>query len=111
MRDQDEVFETGIRKWLELNDYKEGEWVVISNDGDAQCLAANNTEDIVTIARDVYAQVGGFEYQIESEYSDIEEIQTPEDCAELVEAYWDDFMVVMKILRPESGEGIVDLSR
>ena len=109
--DQDEVFETGIRKWLELNDYKEGEWVVISDDGDAMCLAANNTEEIVTIAKDIDAQVGGFEFQIEAEYSDIEDIQTPEDCAELVEAYFEGFLVVMKILRPESGEGIVDLSR
>lgn len=109
--DQDEVFETGIRKWLELNDYKEGEWVVISDDGDAMCMAANNTEEIVTIAKDIGAQVGGFEFQIEAEYSDIEDIQTPEDCAELVEAYFEDFLVVMKILRPESGEGIVDLSR
>ena len=109
--DQDEVFETGIRKWLELNDYKEGEWVVISDDGDAMCMAANNTEEIVTIAKDIGDQVGGFEFQIEAEYSDIEDIQTPEDCAELVEAYFESFLVVMKILRPESGEGIVDLSR
>ena len=107
MTDQDEVFETGIRKWLELNDYKEGEWVVISDSDDAMCFAADNTEEIVQIAKDVDMQVGAFEYQIGAEYSDIEDIQEPEDCVELVEAYFDSFRTTMKILR---GPGIVDLS-
>lgn len=108
---EEEIFEKGIRAWLRLNSYREGEWVVISDDGDAMCLAANNTEDIVTIANDIDAQVGGFEFEIEAKYSDIDDIQTPEDCIELVEGYFESFNVVMKILRPESGEGIVDLSR
>lgn len=107
MRDPDEVFETGVRYWLEMNEYKEGEWVVISESDDAMCLAANNTADIMTIAKDIDAQIGGFEYQIESEYSDIEYIQEPEDCVELVEGYFDSFRTVMKILR---GPEIVDLS-
>jgi hypothetical protein len=108
---EDEIFEKGIRGWLRLNSYKEGEWVVISDDGDAMCMAANNTEEIVVIANDINAQVGGFEFQIEAEFSDIDDIQTTEDCIELVEGYLESFNVVMKILRPESGEGIVDLSR
>ena len=112
---ENEIYEAGIKQWLQYNQWKEGEWVVINSPDTAESYAANNEAEIVEYATAIKDSMGGLEFELENygEHSwdgvngdTFEGIQEPEECQDVIESYFSSFNIVMKVLRGS----VVDLS-